>query len=257
MFPGMFNDDPFFGGGGGERRQGSGNGQLANRSSRQDPFAMMEGMMGGFGNFGGMGGMGGMMMPFGGGRDPFENFDLMDMNRGGMGGGGGQFACQSMVMSSRMGPDGKMQVEQFASSSAGDATRGIHERQQAYSNSASGVDKMSMERQMGSQGRKMIKERTRGTQDERQTDLYRGMDESEADAFDNRWSHDAAPHMPRHGGFPLHRMVGNDRGSGGGRNLPLENGPSRRAAPDARHERDYDRMIQDRQRDRRGNGRRH
>lgn len=193
----MFADDPFFNGGRDPRR---GNNQVAHRSSQQDPFGMMQGMMSGFGNFG--------MMPFGGG-DPFSGFDMMDMNRGG---GGGQFSCQSMVMSSRMGPDGQMHVEKFASSSAGDASRGLHERQQAYSNSSSGVDKMSMERQMGHQGRKVVKERKRGSQDETQTELYRGMEEHESGAFDERWNREAAPHMPRHGGMPR-MQLGNGRGN--------------------------------------------
>jgi len=202
MFPSMFDEDPFFGNG--RQRNSNGKDQLANRN-RRDPFDMVDAMMGGFGG----------MMPFAGGRgDPFDGFDLMDMNSGKRGGGGGgAFSCQTMVMSSRMGPDGKMHTEKFASSSAGDATRGFHERQQAYSNSSTGMDKMSMERQMGSQGRKMIKERTRGSQDERQTDLYRGIEEHQGGEFDERWNREAAPYMPRHGGHNMQRIDGREQPS--------------------------------------------
>lgn len=64
---------------------------------------------------------------------------------------------------------------------------------------ATGIDKMSLERQMADQGRKMIKERNRNSREEVQTDLFQGMQEHEADGFDKRWKRDAAPHIPGHG----------------------------------------------------------
>jgi len=192
MFSGF--DDPFFRGGmgGGQQqqsgRQGQGgrNNQLANPGNMmQNPFSMMQ-MMGGMGSMG-------SMMPFGQGQDPFEGFDLMNMQGGG--GQGGTFMSQSMCISSSMGEDGKMHTERFASSSVGDGGRQIHQKEQAYSNSKTGVDKMSMERQIRDKGRKMVKERTRGSQDEKQTDLFRGMNETEGDAFDQQWRQEAQPHI--------------------------------------------------------------
>merc|ERR1712136_576334 len=55
-----------------------------------------------------------------------------------------------------------------------------------------GVDKMSLERQMQDRGRKMVKERIAGG-DERQTEMFRGFDESQAHEFDQQWQQQAAP----------------------------------------------------------------
>merc|ERR1719161_3244979 len=100
-----------------------------------------------------------------------KRFDEMqnDMMRGfgDMGSGGGRmmnmgdsaYACQSFAMCSRMGPDGKQHVEKFSSSDVGNLKHRIREGQQAYSNSSNGLSKMGLERQVGDQARKMVKER--------------------------------------------------------------------------------------------------
>eukprot|EP00448_Togula_jolla_P006631 CAMPEP_0170605522 /NCGR_PEP_ID=MMETSP0224-20130122/20017_1 /TAXON_ID=285029 /ORGANISM="Togula jolla, Strain CCCM 725" /LENGTH=295 /DNA_ID=CAMNT_0010930529 /DNA_START=120 /DNA_END=1007 /DNA_ORIENTATION=+ len=165
--------------------------------------------------------MGGMMMPFGGrrgggpfgsdpfGGDPFGGFmggglfggmDQM-MSMGGKGGGGGSFSCQTMMFSSQVGQDGKVHTERFASSTVGDQSRSIRETQQAYSNSSSGVDKMSLERRMGEQGRKVVKERFRHSGDERQTEMLRGVSEDKVHEFDDRWQEEAAPWLPSRKGM--------------------------------------------------------
>merc|ERR1719226_454826 len=74
-------------------------------------------------------------------------------------GGGGGYSCQTMMVSSRMGPDGQMKSERYQSSTVGDGR--TREVKQAYSNDHSGLDKMSLERQMDGRGRKMVKERCR------------------------------------------------------------------------------------------------
>jgi hypothetical protein len=61
-----------------------------------------------------------------------------------------------MVTSSATGKDGKVHTERFASSSVQDGSKKARETQQAYSNSSTGQDKMSMERQHGDRGRKMV-----------------------------------------------------------------------------------------------------
>lgn len=180
-----------------------------------------------------------MMMPFGGGSggtrggtgDIFGQFDRMasDMMRdfggmrepgGAMGGraggglGGGQYACQSFAMCSRTGPDGKQHVEKYSSSDVGNMQHRIRESQQAYSNSSTGIDKMALERQMGDQGRKMVRERNRSTMDERATELFRGMDESGKDAFDSRFAANRG-HLPAHGAMPAAGLP-----VGGSRALP-------------------------------------
>merc|ERR1719456_226167 len=101
-----------------------------------------------------------------------------------MGGGQGGFSSQTMCFSSTTGADGQVHTERFSSSTVGDNARGIRETQQAYANSASGMDKMSMERQIHDQGRKVVKERNRQSGEERQTDMFRGITEDQAGAFD-------------------------------------------------------------------------
>merc|ERR1719375_327310 len=99
---------------------------------------------------------------------------MMTMSSGGMGGQGG-FSCQTMMVSSHMGADGQRHTERFSSSTIGDQGRRMAEIQQAYSNSSTGVDKLSMERQMADRGRKMVKEYNRQTGEERNTDLFKGI----------------------------------------------------------------------------------
>jgi len=176
----------------------------ANRPS--DPFSMMDDMMAG------------MMMPFGGRRGgsmmgggmmggglfgQMEQMMAMSSQGGGMmsmssQGGGGNFSCQTMMVSSQVGQDGQTHTERFASSTVGDSRRNFRETQQAYSNSASGMDKMSMERQLHDQGRKMVKERCRNSGEERQTEMFKGMTEDQTAEFDSRWQREAAPHIPSH-----------------------------------------------------------
>merc|ERR1719335_2029985 len=65
----------------------------------------------------------------------FEEFD--DLSKYFMSGKhGGQYAGQSFVMYSTVGPDGKTHHEKFASSEAGSAKHKILEKHQAYSNSS-------------------------------------------------------------------------------------------------------------------------
>merc|ERR1719240_1302089 len=99
-----------------------------------------------------------------------------------------------------MGPDGKMRTEKFASSSVGDSRRGISETQQAYSNSDTGVDKMSLERMHNERGKKVVKERSALTGDETQTEMFHGMTEEDQDDFHDAWEREARPYLPQHAG---------------------------------------------------------
>merc|ERR1712194_526220 len=95
-------------------------------------------------------------------------------------GAGGAYSCKTMMYSAKRGADGNMQSEKFTSSTVGNAERKLRETQQAYSNSEKAIDKMSLERQIGDQGRKTVKERCRRSGEERHTDLFRGMNEEHA-----------------------------------------------------------------------------
>eukprot|EP00747_Dinoflagellata_sp_TGD_P022913 gnl/TRDRNA2_/TRDRNA2_129417_c0_seq1.p1 gnl/TRDRNA2_/TRDRNA2_129417_c0~~gnl/TRDRNA2_/TRDRNA2_129417_c0_seq1.p1 ORF type:complete len:236 (-),score=53.52 gnl/TRDRNA2_/TRDRNA2_129417_c0_seq1:62-769(-) len=163
---------------------------------------MSDMMMEPFGPRGGGAG-GGRGGPFGGGMMGGGLFGQMeqmmaDMEQRGPGGGGGSFQCQTMCFSSSMGADGKVHTQRFSSSTVGDRNRQLVETQQAYANSQTGIDKMSMERHMGPQGRKIVKERSAFSGEERQTEMLRGMEEHEVGRFDQRWQQEASPYLPQH-----------------------------------------------------------
>jgi len=179
-------------------------------SMMMSPFGGPFGGMGGRGR-GGPGGIGGMFAQMdammdsmmGGammGTPGMDGGQMMSMQSmgGGMGGGDGGFSCQTMMISSGIGPDGQRHTERFSSSTVGDNARRVAETQQAYSNSMSGSDKMSLERQMQDQGRKMVKEYNRFTGEERNTDLFKGMTENQTSQFDTHWRQSAAPYLPQH-----------------------------------------------------------
>merc|ERR1719453_1268633 len=118
------------------------------------------------------------------------------MMRGSNANGGGSFSSQVMV-SSRMGEDGKMHTEKYHESSVNAGN--LRERQQAYSNSRSGMDKMALKRHIDERGRKMVRERNRHSGEERQTQLLRGMEEDHVGQFDQDWHAKAGRAGLQHG----------------------------------------------------------
>jgi len=180
----------------------------------RDPFAEFSSMepFGGrdpFAGFGGFGGMGSIMKQF----DGMSNGSLRDAGGNRHGGGGharssavggpssGSYSSQTFCMSSGTGPDGKMHTEKYTSSDVGNHERNIRESQQAYSNSATAKDKMSLERHLGDRARKTVKQYDRQSQEERSTELFRGMDESSRGSFDRDFG-GQAHHLPKHGRGP-------------------------------------------------------
>lgn len=185
----------------------------------RDPFAVFEDMMSPFGGFGGgLGRRGGGLFGdiFGQMDDMMREMDAVTMGSGGQmsamhqsggngvmmrglgAGGGGSYSCQTFMFSSGAGADGKLRTERFASSAVGDYNGQMREVQQAYSNSSTGVDKMSMERQLEGRGRKMVKERSSITGEERTTDMLKGMTEDQSADFDQQWKQQAVPRLPQH-----------------------------------------------------------
>ena len=121
--------------------------------------------------------MGGMNMNFGGrslmGNDPdfgdlgkrmesmMQNFGQMDIDMPSS--NSGNMVCNSYVMSSSIGEDGKRHVEKKYTNSA--QTRGkngelINEKNEMYKNSRTGEQRIAKERNLGDQGRKMVRKRT-------------------------------------------------------------------------------------------------
>eukprot|EP00437_Effrenium_voratum_P017651 CAMPEP_0181450982 /NCGR_PEP_ID=MMETSP1110-20121109/28456_1 /TAXON_ID=174948 /ORGANISM="Symbiodinium sp., Strain CCMP421" /LENGTH=197 /DNA_ID=CAMNT_0023575219 /DNA_START=68 /DNA_END=661 /DNA_ORIENTATION=- len=109
----------------------------------------------------------------------FEMDDLMNGRQG-------NFARQTYGFTATKGADGQMHTEKFASSAVGNTEKQMQEVQEMYSNSQSGEDRMSLERQLGSRGRKMVKART--GQDQRTTNLFKGMEEKDTADFDHQWT---------------------------------------------------------------------
>jgi len=197
----------------------------------RDPFGEIDDMMASpFGAFGGGRGGGGGGL-FGGlfgemGRMMQDADNMMrgqggamqgmagDGRGGGMmmassSGGGGGYSMQTMMFSSSMGQDGNMHTERFSSSSVGNMNGQMREVQQAYSNSSTGMNKMSLERQLEGRGRKMVKEHHAHTGEERHTDMYKGMSEADYPAFERSWQARAVPQLPAHHTGMQQHMLGN------------------------------------------------
>lgn len=201
----------------------------------RDPFGEMGGMMhspfgmlgqrpgaaGGGGLFGSLFGqmdqmmrdMDGMMMGRGGSMQGMAGQGGSSMMMmGSSAGGGGGYSCQTMMFSSAMGADGQMRTERFSSSSVGDVNGQMRETQQAYANSGTGMNKMSLERQMEGRGRKMVKEHSAVTGEERHTDMYKGMSEDQYSQFESDWNGRAVPRLPPHAQGMQQAMLGNGGG---------------------------------------------
>mmetsp|Transcript_121255 Transcript_121255/g.214493 ORF Transcript_121255/g.214493 Transcript_121255/m.214493 type:complete len:206 (+) Transcript_121255:3-620(+) len=113
-------------------------------------------------------------------------------------GSSGSFTCQTMSFSSSVGPDGRVHTREFSSSTVADGGRRVRETKQAYRDTSTGFEKMSMERQMGERGRKVVRERCETTGEEKETDMRKGISEEQCDEFNEDWQREAAPHLPWH-----------------------------------------------------------
>jgi len=199
----------------------------------RDPFGEMMSPFGMFG--GGRGGGGGLFGGLFGEMDRMmQEMDSMVMGNGGnmrasmsgggggmmmMGsstGGGGTYTQQTMVMSSSVGQDGRVRTERFSSSAVGDYNGQMREVQQAYSNNHTGVNKMSLERQLDGRGRKMVKEQYAATGEERTTDMYKGMSEDQSHDFERDWNARAKPRLPQHSQGMRPFMLSDGAGPAGG-----------------------------------------
>jgi len=200
----------------------------------RDPFAEFGGgLMAPFGSMGSQSSMGSIMKQF----EDMTSGMMREGGGGGLGGnammgmGNGQYSCQSFAMCSRVGPDGQVHTERFANSEVGNRQQSMREAQSAYSNSSTGMDKMGLERQLGNRAQKMVRERDRRTMEERSTEMFKGMDESQRDAFGQDFrAH--AQHLPGHPRFNPQSLVvagSSRRGAlaGGRTSGALENGGAR------------------------------
>lgn len=118
-------------------------------------------------------------------------------------------STSSSSVSSRRADGGPPVVESYTEStvqSVGRDGRKVREVQQSYSNTASGLQKASIERGLDARARKIVKERYKGS--ERSTDMFQNLNENQASQFDREWDeHSAAlpPHLRTNMGHNLLR----------------------------------------------------
>lgn len=103
------------------------------------------------------------------------------------GAGNGHFVQQTFVSSTKMDRDGRPVQESYQNKVAGAIGNGnrVIERQQAYGNTGTGLQKASHERMLNDQGRKVVKERIGNQMNS--YDHYKNMREEEAQHFDDQW----------------------------------------------------------------------
>ena len=143
----------------------------------ENPFASMERMMNRMSNmaqemFSGFGDFGSL-------RSGFPHSDHS----------GGSYYSSTIVQSSKFDRNGQPVVQKYRSEAKGSRNeRGemIRERKQAYANTETGLEKYGHERMIGDKGRKVVKEKM--GEYERTSDVYRNMNERDANDFDRHWN---------------------------------------------------------------------
>lgn len=201
-FPGMgmpnmdeFNDDDFgfFGG----RQGGMPNiqGMLAPfedmMKRMNEPFKDMQGMLPSMD----MNSNVGAMEKFNDNKIPYGDYDRSsgaNINKGMSRPGAfpGTVLCKSYISTTKMNKDGKPEKECFQSQSINQYHDGhrIQERQEAYKNSYSGVEKAAHQRMLDDRGHKCVRERNRNTGEQNEHNLYKGMQENELEGFNNQFN---------------------------------------------------------------------
>ncbi|CAE8631295.1 unnamed protein product [Polarella glacialis] len=117
-----------------------------------------------------------------------------------------QYSVQTATMSSFVDENGQMRTEQFASSDVGHREHDIRETHQAYSNSATGVNKCSLEQHLGPRAVKTAKKRDKDAKEDT-SEMFLGMEHTpeSKDSF-NKDFEAKAQHLPEHqtfsGDFP-------------------------------------------------------
>lgn len=105
----------------------------------------------------------------------------------------GPYSARTFAMKSHAGPDGKVVMERYASSAAGNGRNGIHEARHMYSDST-GLGKSSHEQHFGGRSRMTVAE----TIDNKSTSsqVFRGMNEADGQAFDRDFGANVE-HLPQ------------------------------------------------------------
>ena len=105
--------------------------------------------------------------------------------------GHGTVFSKSYVSTTKYGPDGKPQRETYQTQSinqVGNDGHRIQEKQEAYKNTASGVEKASHQRMLDNKGHKYVRERNRNTGEHTEHNIFKGMQESDLGGFNNEYN---------------------------------------------------------------------
>ena len=120
-----------------------------------------------------------------------EGFDHIEHKTMTTGPNNGTIISKSYVSQTRYGKDGKPQHETYQTQSInqiGEDGHRIQEKQEAYKNSLSGVEKAAHQRLFDNKGHKFIKERNRKTGEHKEHNLYKGMNEEELNDFNDQYN---------------------------------------------------------------------
>ena len=121
-----------------------------------------------------------------------EGFDHVEHKTLQTGGPGkGTIISKSYVSQTRYNKDGKPERESYQTQSInqlGEDGHRIQEKQEAYKNSLSGIEKAAHQRMLDGKGHKYIKERNKKTGDHKEHHLYKGMQEGELNDFNNQYN---------------------------------------------------------------------
>mmetsp|Transcript_45863 Transcript_45863/g.52889 ORF Transcript_45863/g.52889 Transcript_45863/m.52889 type:complete len:234 (-) Transcript_45863:998-1699(-) len=126
-------------------------------------------------------------------RDIFALADMMNFGDVDMGQPGQtKFKQYSYVQKQTYDSTGNPHVERYQSQVVGGSDRSgikMSERQQAYQNSLTGLEKVSHERTLNDKGRKVVKGRMRGSGEQYSHDIFKNMDDRQIENFDRDWEH--------------------------------------------------------------------
>jgi len=103
----------------------------------------------------------------------------------------GTFISKSYVSKVKYDQNGQPHKETYHTQSISQTDKNgkrIKEKQQAYQNSKTGIQKAAHERMLDDRGHKVVKARNRNTGEDYEHTLYKGMKEDELDNFNNDYS---------------------------------------------------------------------
>lgn len=112
---------------------------------------------------------------------------------------GGAYSTDTRVLSMGRDKDGELTTTQYQETSVGNQSTGVRETKQASATSSNGngVVKKSLQRQIGSRGKSVVKEVSANSA--RTAEMIVGMTPEQTEIFDREWRSKAVPNLSVHG----------------------------------------------------------